>query len=419
MSNPADVSVPIADGLSRPPEVLLHQLCVPHYRKRLFELLSANQHIKFTIVSDVRPDAPFLEVVRMEEAAIRHRLATAYSFELPGALRLSWQPALIPSMLRHRPDVVIAQGSPYVVTTWVLLALGRILSIPVLLWTHGLQGEESGIKWQVRRLMYRLASGLLLYGDHAKRLLSEKGFDPDRLYVLYNSLDFEVQKAVASTIAEREVAAYRKSLGLGLEDRLVIFTGRLQPVKRLPLLLEAIAHLCGRGLRVHLVLVGDGHDRNPLAVRAEQLGITELVHFAGAVYEEGALATALMASDLAVIPAGAGLSIMHAFAYGTPVLLHDRVEEHFPEWEAVTEGITGFYYRHGDMEHLAVKIEEALFPHPKKAKMAMACREVIENRYNPRRHAEAMMEAVESVRARATHRDQNPRVARSCPKVGS
>jgi Glycosyl transferases group 1 len=144
-----------------------------------------------------------------------------------------------------------------------------------------------------------------------------------------------------------------------------------------------------------------------------------LVHFAGAVYEERALATAFMASDLAVIPAGAGLSIMHAFAYGTPVLLHDRVEEHFPEWEAVTEGVTGFYYRYGDMGHLAVKIEEALFPQPKKANMTMACREVIESRYNPRRQAEAMMEAVGSVRAKATHRDRNPKIARSCPKVGS
>ena len=412
------VAVPFATTPGQAPSVLLQQICIPHYRQALFELLSASPDIRFTIAADVEPDTPFLEVVRVSESTIRHRLAKAYSIDMPRCPRFSWQPGLVRLMLQERPDVVIAQGSPYVLTTWVLLVLGRMSNIPVLLWTHGLQGDESGAKWFVRKLLYRLATGLLLYGDHAKRLLIGKSFEPERLYVLYNSLDYQTQKAVASALSDEDVKHFRRSLGIPAEDRIVIYTGRLQPVKRLPLLLDAIGLLNRRGRRVHVVLVGDGRERPALVAQADTLGIAELVHFMGALYNERELAVAISASDLSVIPSGAGLSIMHALAYGTPVLLHDRVEEHFPEWEAVTEGVTGFYYRYGDIEHLAEKIDAALFPHSKKTEMAMACRDVIEHRYNPRRHAEAIMEAVESIREKAAHRNLNSRAARPYTKEG-
>lgn len=88
---------------------------------------------------------------------------------------------------------------------------------------------------------------------------------------------------------------------------------------------------------------------------------------------------------------------MHAMTFGTPVLLHDRVECHFPEWEAVQEGVTGFFYRFGSVSDMAQKISDALFPQPRKRDMAACCKAVIEEKYNPHRQVEIIVAAVRGV----------------------
>ena len=390
---------------STKPHILLQQDCIPSYRKALFEKLCADQRVNITIVADDRSDAPFLRVLPLTTAATAHRVARVYSIRLPWVSSLSWQPQAITVMLRERPDIVVTQGSPYVLTAWALLLLGRLFGIPVLLWTHGLLGDDSGMKWIVRKSMYRLAAGLLLYGDHARKLLVEKGFPQDKLSVLYNSLDYDWQKSVAAAISEDDCSRYREALGVRSSERMVVFTGRLEPVKRLPLLVEAVAELAQRGHRVHLVLIGEGTERPALERQAGRLAVNNLIHFVGELYEERDVGLALSASDLAVIPSGAGLSVMHALAYGTPVLLHDRPDQHFPEWEAVVEGVTGFFYRCNDVKDMADKIARALFPSPRKTAMAPACRELIEDRYNVRKQMQAMLDAVERTLRKARGSD--------------
>lgn len=375
------------------PLVLLQQACIPHYRRRLLKTLGSDGRFQLVVLADPSADVPFL---RLSDAPNGYTFEPTkqYAIKLPFLPSLSWQPGVIAKVLRDRPDVVIAQGSPYDLTAWASTVVGRILGTVVLLWTHGLQGEESGLKWMVRKWLYRLSRGLLLYGDHAKQLLTEKGFAADCLHVIYNSLDDCEQEEVFRGITDQDREAFRRSLGIEANERLVCFTGRLQPVKRLPWLLQALALVAQRGKQVHLVLVGDGSERQRLESLTTELGLTRLVHFLGAVYDESRLGLVISASDLAVVPSGAGLAVMHALAYGTPVLLHDKVEEHFPEWEAVREGETGWFYRCGEVSDCANKIIDALFPSPKKHAMTGACRSKIGSRYTTTTHAGLFIEAI-------------------------
>lgn len=375
------------------PLVLLQQVCVPHYRQRLLERLGEDPRFRVLVVADPEADVPFLPLSGAPHQC-ELRPATQHVVTLPFGCSLSWQPAAVRAVIRYRPDVVIAQGSPYEITAWILTVVGRLSGIPVLLWTHGLQGEESGVKWMIRACLFRLSRGLLLYGDHAKRLLIAKGFAADRLHVIYNSLDDSRQAAVSERITSEDCGAFRRSLGIGSQGRVICFTGRLQPVKRLPWLLKALSRVVRQGRNVHLVLVGDGSERPVLESLTQELGLARFVHFLGATYDESRLGLVLSASDLAVVPSGAGLSVMHALGYGTPVLLHDRVEEHFPEWEAVKEGETGWFYRYDDLSDCAEKIIEALFPFSRKPAMAAACRSVITSRYNTATHASLLTNAI-------------------------
>jgi glycosyltransferase involved in cell wall biosynthesis len=262
------------------------------------------------------------------------------------------------------------------------------------LWGHGVTDDESGPKWWIRSVLYRIATGQLLYGNHAKKLLVQKGLDPEDLHVVFNSLDYDQQVAIASRINPTDIAAWRHQLGVKPNEGLVVFTGRLQSVKRLDHLLDAVGKLAKQGSRVHVAIVGDGNEKATLAEQAIHLDIADLVHFLGASYDEEFLGIALTASDLCVIPSGAGLSVMHSLVYGTPVLIHDNCADHFPEWEAVKEGKTGFFYQHGDRNDLAEKIRAAIFPAPKRNAMVDDCKAVIRERYNPHVQVERFVQAV-------------------------
>jgi glycosyltransferase involved in cell wall biosynthesis len=374
--------------------VYIQQNCISHYREAIFELLSSHEGIEFTVIADSESDTPFLKVVHWDTARIRHRYARRWEIKIPSVPAFSWQPHVLTMIIRDKPDLVIAMGTPYSLTTWAVVMVARFLRLPVLLWGHGLLQVETGAKWLIRKVLYSLASGQLLYGNHAKQLLINRGLASDNLHVVFNSLKYDQQLSIADAVSPKMIAEFRRTLDIGDDERLVVFTGRLQPVKRLDLLLYAIKELALRGYRVHIVLVGDGSERKALAELAQSLEIASYVHFLGAQYDEEFIGLVLSASNLSVVPSGAGLSVIHALSFGTPVILHDRIEEHFPEWEAVQEGITGFFYKFDNSHDLSIKIERALFPYPCKTKMASACRTIIRERYNPYRQVEIIENAV-------------------------
>lgn len=386
-----------ATKVSKMKRVYIQQNFIAHYRKAVFELLSSNKEIEFTFIADSKSDTPAMKVVEWDTSRIRRRYARTQILKLPLIPALFWQPGAIAIVIRDKPDFLIALGNPYSLTTWLLLFVGCLWKIPVFLWGHGLLKLESGPKWWLRKSFYKLAHGLLLYGDKAKDLLIKKRFDGCKLQVIYNSLDSEVQQSFLNEITKSDLDTFRSRIGVSDGDGVVVFSGRFQINKKLGFLLDGVGMLRERGRIVHIALIGDGPERLALVSQAVRLGIVSQVHFLGESYDERFIATVFMASDLSVIPSGAGLSVMHALGYGLPVLLHDWPDEHFPEWEAVREGETGFFYRYGDIKDMADKMEGALFRNSRKEMMKEDCLATIRDRYNAAAHAGAIISAVRQV----------------------
>jgi glycosyltransferase involved in cell wall biosynthesis len=375
--------------------VIVYQQVIPHYRKRLFETLSEDSSYNFFLVADLQSDSLFLRPAVLELGA-RFLQAETKKLRLAGHTFL-WQPRVFRHLRTIQPNIIVALGNPNSITSWGILLYGLLTSTRVLLWTHGLLRNESGPKWWLRKLFYTLADGLLLYGERAKDLLIGKGLDGRKLFVIYNSLDFYEQQKLLNDISKDEVDAFRTRIGVADGDRIVVFSGRLQANKKLSYLVKAVGILRQRNRVVHVAFIGDGDESATLAKLAKRVGILSQIHFLGESYDERFLAQVFMSSDLSVIPSGAGLSVIHALGYGVPVLLHDRPEEHGPEWEAVREGETGFFYRYGDINDMADKIEDALFPTSQKERMKEACLAVIRNRYNTAAHAGAIISAVNQI----------------------
>jgi glycosyltransferase involved in cell wall biosynthesis len=102
----------------------------------------------------------------------------------------------------------------------------------------------------------------------------------------------------------------------------VVFTGRLHPQKNLDLLLEVWPEVAGR-TGASLVLVGDGPERDRLEARAAELGIGEMVHFAGPVPSPAEYLRAADAFALPSVAEGMSNSLLEAMATALPCLASD------------------------------------------------------------------------------------------------
>lgn len=219
----------------------------------------------------------------------------------------------------------------------------------VQVWTHGWYGKETSMEARLKLWMFRHVDGIFVYGHHAKQLLVEHGIAEDKLYVIHNSLDYDRQLALRHKIKPGNI--YREHFRN--DWPVLLFIGRLTEVKRLDLLIEAVARLSDRGEHYNVALVGDGLMRVNLEKLVQDRGLSERVWFYGACYDEQRNAELIYNADLCVAPGNVGLTAMHTMVFGCPVITHNDFKWQMPEFEAIHPGITGDFFERGSVESLA------------------------------------------------------------------
>jgi glycosyltransferase involved in cell wall biosynthesis len=102
---------------------------------------------------------------------------------------------------------------------------------------------------------------------------------------------------------------FRDELGIAPGEILATFVGRLVPIKRVDVMLRAVARARELGAPLKLAVVGDGDLRGELEGLAAELGIAADVRFVG------------YRTDLAEIVAGTDIGLLTSDNEGTPVAL--------------------------------------------------------------------------------------------------
>ncbi len=115
----------------------------------------------------------------------------------------------------------------------------------------------------------------------------------------------------------------RASFGVGPQEKMLLFVGRLGREKNIELLIEAFAGV--RDGRARLVAIGDGPHRETLERLVARAGIADRVHFAGELPRER-LPDVYASADLFTFPSRTetqGLVLVEALAARLPILAVD------------------------------------------------------------------------------------------------
>ena len=285
----------------------------------------------------------------------------------------------------------IITGTPGSLSNWMLLLLARILGKHVFAWTHGMKGENTRFGTFVERNFYRLCHKILLYGEFSRSVMLEEGFLGEKLVPIYNSLNYEAQRAILETLSPTGI--YENHFGN--THPVLIYIGRIQRSKRLDLLVEALRKLKDDGHSYNLVIVGAAADTGDIPELVSEHQLEPYVWFYGPCYEEETIGELLYNADLLVSPGPIGLTALHAATYGLPILTNDNFGRQMPEFEVVREGQTGDFFRENNLEDLCDKIREwTNLDNSKRNRIRESSLRVIEEKYNPERQIKTLRELI-------------------------
>jgi glycosyltransferase involved in cell wall biosynthesis len=170
----------------------------------------------------------------------------------------------------------------------------------------------------------------VLFCSEAERDLARTSFCPFRCREAIVPLGLEDPLRGTPLSPEPFLARFPHTRG----RRLILFLGRLHPMKACDLLIEAFAEVRGD---FHLVMAGTDNNgwRADLEATCRRLGMVDQVTFTGPLFDADKW-SALAAADLFALPSHCesfAYAAVEALATGLPVLVSNKVNSH-PEMKA-------------------------------------------------------------------------------------
>ena len=192
----------------------------------------------------------------------------------------------------------------------------------------------------LRKLKYRIG-----VSDAMVDMLISRGFDPERLFSIYNGLDFTPRTPAMDR------AEYFRSVGLEADESCVVagIAARLNPVKDIATLIRgfAIAHKDFPNLR--LLIAGDGEEMDNLKALAAELGVSKEVCFAGWVSDTDSFYHAIDINTLTSISETFPYALTEGARAGLPTVSSQVGGVSY----LIDHGSNGFLFQPGDAQALA------------------------------------------------------------------
>jgi len=289
----------------------------------------------------------------------------------------------LPEFTANLLDFALSDGvqydlihSHYWLSGWVAQELQKAWHVAVIQMFHTLgemknrvarpdEQQEHGRRIETEREIMRFADRIIAATEmDQEHMVTLYGADPEKMRIIPCGVDL-------TQFHPHDRYQARKEIGLDPEIKSVLFVGRMEPLKGIDDLLQAIAHIihdhampCNR---LSLILIGGSAEDSPEAISSEmaklirmrdELGLHEMATFVGAQGQD-VLPYYYSAADVVVMPShyeSFGLVALEAMACGTPVVASDVGGLSY----TVEDGVTGFLVPHRNPLALADRICDIL-----------------------------------------------------------
>lgn len=335
-------------------KIALIQRYVPHYQetilKKMYERLPHN--LTFVYGKKIGSGASGLDST-FELGVKVHNT----NLELFG-VDIVIQSGAVTEILKNTYDVVICEGSPFILSNYPIIILSKMKGTKIALWTKGIS-TFPGNHWQlkirelVNGMFLRLVDAYIVYGSISKNYLLAKGIQEEKIFLAQNTLDTEEIRDNL-THYEEQGKKIREELSL-TSKKVILSIGRLNKEKGVGDLIMAFKEVLRVRNDAVLVIVGEGPYKHALTSLAVDL-VNRSVFFVGQVPPDEEYKFFAM-SDVVVLPGHVGLAAIQAMSLGKAVICAD---EQAPEAEFIIDGISGFRVKKNDISGISETIVKLL-----------------------------------------------------------
>ncbi len=244
-------------------------------------------------------------------------------------------------------DVIHCHGSR---ANFIASLLKKSFDLPIITTVHSdpkldYMGRPAGklIYGNINQYSLKKLDYYIGVSDAMTDLLIDRGFSPDRLFTIYNGIDF------TDRLGEFDRTAYLAWLGINSDECVVAgIAARLNPVKDVATLIRGFADAERDCPNLRLLIAGDGEQREILENLARELGVYEKTRFLGWVSNIGEFYKALDINTLT--------SLSETFPYA----LTEGAREWLPTISSrvggvpylIDDGVNGLLFPAGDYKKL-------------------------------------------------------------------
>jgi glycosyltransferase involved in cell wall biosynthesis len=354
-------------------------------------------HDVSVFTSDLYSETPFVRLEKWDKAVEGVPVRRFKAYTPGGEAHYLLYPAMKTAAMTARADVFHAHSYGYFQTN-LLPWIRKVRRAPTVLTAH-FHPEWSTWGGQKRRGLRKvydstLGRAVLNTADiiiaHTREeigLMKQAGLDDsgNRVRIVPAGIDFTKYATIP------DGTPFRRHFGIGPDERVVLFSGRLAQNKGLTVLAEAAPAVLKPFPRTRFVLVGqDMGVQDRLEKRLCELGVKDRFLLTGHVKDDALFRSAYGACDVFVLPSeyeAFGLVLLEAMGSGKPVVA--SAVGGMPEViggpnkvEGVKETDCGLLVNYGDEKALAGAIGKLLGDDGLRRKMGAAGRERVRKEFN-------------------------------------
>ena len=352
----------------------LQQRVLPSYRVPFFDMLASACEGGMSLFAG---QARAVESIASGEPRAAEYAPAQNIHLLNGPFYFCYQRGFLDWLFNWNPDALIVEANPRYLSTPAAVQWMQKRGRSVIGW--GLGAPPLSVsphfprKWGERKrgVFLNRLDALIAYSQRGADEYAALGFPRDKIFVAHNAV------VPAPTIKPDDRPQTTDHLT-------ILFVGRLQARKRIDSLLRACAEMPDSP---HLVIVGDGPERENLEALAKQ--VYPSAEFIGAKHGDE-LKPYFTEADLFVLPGTGGLAVQEAMSHGLPVIVAkgDGTQDDLVRAE------NGWQIPPGDYEALVSTMKDALSDIPRLRKMGAESYRIVSQEINLEKMVEAFVGAL-------------------------
>tara|TARA_Y100000741_G_scaffold353996_1_gene327785 strand:+ start:775 stop:1935 length:1161 start_codon:yes stop_codon:yes gene_type:complete len=301
-------------------------LLIKYYQKKGFKICviaskytSVIDYYKEKKINNIKPSISFIDNIKL--------IRLNYKINFLNKLRVL--NGLYKQIINEGPDIIYVHGFPLNLISSINYKKVKE-NIKIVYDSHA-DFSNSGTNWLsikiLHGLFYRfLFKGLIKKIDNFFYTSPQGGKFLNEIYKIpYKSMSLLPLGADLNYInkikSKYSRSAIRKKIGITNDDFIVFTGGKLQPIKKTELVIQAVNILNNK--KIHLLIIGESLDKSYKEKLYKLARNNPNIHFLGWV-ESDELFKYLYSSDLAVFPSSPSVLWQQSIGTGLPIIIGDE-----------------------------------------------------------------------------------------------